>query len=189
MRRRASADSLVALVAALPAVALLLGSTPARAEASPHLSEQYLPSSNGIAAIAWDRSQSKLDQWLEHPYQAQSVGAQTRNFVYDSYPGIRIGATGTWLDAVTPTVIEYLTGTGVIHTTRTLGTVTLDEYDFAPMGLAEHASVMLLEATQGGAPVPIDAYGIFNYHLGTGSPSPGTDSESITYDASTDAYY
>ena len=39
---------------------------PARAAASPHLSEQYLPSSNGIAAIAWDRSQSKLDQWLEH---------------------------------------------------------------------------------------------------------------------------
>ena len=193
MRRRASADSLVALgaglLAGLPAVAVLFGSTPARAEASPHLSEQYLPSSNGIAAIAWDRSQSKLDQWLEHPYQAQSAGAQTRNFIYDSYPGVRVGTTGTWLDTVTPSVIEYVPGTGVVHTTRMVGTVKLDEYDFAPMGLAEHASVMLLEVTQSGAPVPIDAYGIFNYHLGSGSPLPGTDSETISYDATNDAYY
>jgi GH15 family glucan-1,4-alpha-glucosidase len=193
MRRRASADSLVALgaglLAGLPAVAAFFGSTPARAEASPHLSEQYLPSSNGIAAIAWDRSQSKLDQWLEHPYQAESAGAQTRNFIYDSYPGVRDGTTGTWLDTVTPSVIEYVPGTGVVHTTRMVGTVKLDEYDFAPMGLAEHASVMLLEVTQSGAPVPIDAYGIFNYHLGSGSPSPGTDSETISYDATNDAYY
>ena len=193
MRRRASADSLVALgaglLAGLPAVVVFFGSTPARAEASPHLSEHYLPSSNGIAAIAWDRSQSKLDQWLEHPYQAESAGAQTRNFIYDSYPGVRVGTTGTWLDTVTPSVIEYVPGTGVVHTTRMLGTVKLDEYDFAPMGLAEHASVMLLEVTQSGAPVPIDAYGIFNYHLGSGSPSPGTDSETISYDATNDAYY
>ena len=95
MRRRASGNGLVALVAALPAVAVLLGTTPARAEAQPHLSEQYLPSSNGIAAIAWDRSTGALDQWLEHPYQAQSAGAQTRNFAYDSYPGVRVGTTGT----------------------------------------------------------------------------------------------
>jgi MYXO-CTERM domain-containing protein len=189
MRRRASANSLVALVAGLPAFAVLLGSTPARAEASPHLSEQYLPSSNGIAAIAWDRSQSKLDQWLEHPFQALNSGTQTRNFIYDSYPGVLVGTTGTWLDTVTPTVIEYVPGTGVVHTMRTLGTVQLDEYDFAPMGLAEHASVMLLEVTQTGTPTPVDAYAIFNYHLGSGSPSPGTDSETISYDATNDAYY
>jgi len=193
MRRRASADSLVALVAGLlggvPALAVFLGSIPARAAASQHLSEQYLPSSNGIAAIAWDRSQSKLDQWLEHPYQAQSSATQTRNFIYDSYPGVRVGTTGTWLDTVTPSVIEYVPGTGVVHTMRTVGPVQLDEYDFAPMGLAEHASVMLLEATQSGAPAAIDAYAIFNYHVGSGSPSPGTDSETISYDAANDAYY
>jgi hypothetical protein len=193
MRRRASADSLVALVAGLvaglPAAAILLGSAPARAEAQPHLSEQYLPSSNGLAAIAWDRSQSKLDQWLEHPYQAASSSTQTRNFIYDSYPGVRIGTTGTWLDTVTPTITEYVPGTGVVHTQRTIGSVQLDEYDFAPMGLAEYASVMLLEVTQSGTPTPIDAYSIFNYHLGSGSPSPGTDSETISYDATNDAYY
>jgi MYXO-CTERM domain-containing protein len=193
MRRRASADSLVALVAGfvagLPALAIFLASTAARAEAQPHLSEQYLPSSNGIAAIAWDRSQSKLDQWQEHAFQALNATTQSRNFIYDSYPGVRVGTTGTWLDTVTPTVIEYVAGTGVIHTMRTLGTVQLDEYDFAPMGLAEHASVMLLEVTQSGAPAAIDAYAIFNYHLGSGSPLPGTDSETISYDATNDAYY
>ncbi|HEX3345414.1 MAG TPA: glycoside hydrolase family 15 protein, partial [Polyangiaceae bacterium] len=177
------------LVGVAPAVAVLLATSPARAEASPHLSEQYLPSSNGIAAIAWDRSQSKLDEWLEHPYQAQSAGAQTRNFIYDSYPGVRIGTTGTWLDTVTPGVIEYVPGTGIVHTRRSVGSVQLDEYDFASMGLAEHASVMLLEVTQTGAPVPVDAYSIFNYHLGSGSPSPGADSETIGYDAANDAYY
>ncbi|HEY8087543.1 MAG TPA: hypothetical protein VIF09_06860, partial [Polyangiaceae bacterium] len=168
---------------------VVLGSVAARAEASPHRSETYLPSSNGLAAIAWDRSRAKLDQWLEHPYQAPSSTAQTRNFLFDSYPGVRVGSAGTWLDSIPPTTIEYLPGTGVVHTTRTLGSVTLDEYDFAPMGLAEHASVMLLAVTQAGAPVAVDAYSIFNFHLGSGSPAPGTDSETITYDATNDAYY
>lgn len=183
MRTRAVAHGV------LVALGVVLGSGIARAEAQPHLSEQYLPSSNGIAAIAWDRSQSKLDQWLEHPYQALNSTTQSRNFIYDSYPGVRIGTTGTWLDAVTPTVIEYVPGTGIVHTTRTIGTVQLDEYDFAPMSLAEHASVMLLEVTQTGTPVAIDAYAIFNYLLGSGGPTPGSDSETITYDATNDAYY
>ncbi|HEY1696405.1 MAG TPA: glycoside hydrolase family 15 protein [Polyangiaceae bacterium] len=183
MRRRLAAHGVVF------ALGVVLGSGMAHAEASPHLSENYLPSSNGIAAIAWDRSQSKIDQWLEHPYQAQSASVQTRNFVYDTYPGVRIGTAGTWLNSVTPSVIEYLAGTGIVHTTRTVGSVTLDEYDFAPMGLAEHASVMLLEATQTGAPAAIDGYALFNFHLGSGSPAPGTDGESITYDGTTDAYY
>jgi hypothetical protein len=117
MRRRASADSLVALVAGfvagLPALAIFLASTAARAEAQPHLSEQYLPSSNGIAAIAWDRSQSKLDQWQEHAFQALNATTQSRNFIYDSYPGVRVGTTGTWLSTPsTPTVIEYVAGHG-----------------------------------------------------------------------------
>ncbi|MGH7296244.1 MAG: hypothetical protein ACRELB_14985, partial [Polyangiaceae bacterium] len=183
MRRRVAAHG------GLVGLGVILGCAAASAEASPHRSESYLPSSNGLAAIAWDRATSKLDQWLEHPYQAQSSGVQSRNFVYDSYPGVRIGSTGTWLDAVPPTVVEYVPGTGIVHVARALGTVSLDEYDFAPMGLAEHASVMLLEVTQTGAPAAVDAYSIFNFHLGSGSPAPGTDAESITYDAARDAYY
>jgi hypothetical protein len=183
MRARAAAHG------GLVVLGVLLGSATARAEVVPHCSEQFLPSSNGIAAIAWDRSQNKLDQWFEHPYQSASSGVQTRNFLYDSYPGVRVGTTGTWLNGVAPVVVEYVAGTGIVHVMRQIGSLQLDEYDFAPMGLAEHASVMLLEATQTGAPVAVDAYALFNYHVGTGSPLPGTDSESITYDPSTDAYY
>jgi GH15 family glucan-1,4-alpha-glucosidase len=182
MRRRAAAEGGVV------ALGVLLGSDVARADVLPHRSEAVLPSSNGIAAIAWDRTQSKLTQFLEHPYQAQSAGAQTRNFAYDSYPGVRIGTVGMWLDAVAPSVVEYVPGTGIVHAVRTVGAVRFDEYDFAPMGLAEHASVMLLEATQTGSPAALDAYALFNYHLGSGGPAPGADSETIAYDATRDAY-
>ena len=164
----------------------------AHADVSPHRSENFLPSSNGMAAIAWDRSQNKLDQWLEHPYQAQNATTLSRNFLFDSYPGVRVGSTGTWLDSVTPILIEYLPGTGIVHTARMLGTLLVDEYDFAPMSLSEYASVMILKVTQTSAQaaaVNVDAYSLFNYHLGSGSPTPGTDSETISYDASRDAYY
>src|SRR5262245_21810106 len=126
------------LVGGLVALGSLLGPVgTARGGASPHLSEQWLPSSNGMAAIAWDRTQHKLVQFLEHPYAAKSSGAQTRNFAYDSYPGVRIGGTGTWLNGVTPVVVEYLPGTGIVHSMRMLSGLQLDEYDFAPQGLGE----------------------------------------------------
>lgn len=161
----------------------------AGATASPHLSEHWLPSSNGVAALAWDRTQSKLVQFLEHPYAAASSTQQTRNFAYDSYPGVRIGATGTWLDGVAPVVVEYVPGTGIVHAERLLGGVQIDEYDFAPIGLAQPVGFMLVKITQVAASSPVDVYSLFNYHLGSGSPSPGTDSETIGYDAARDAYY
>jgi MYXO-CTERM domain-containing protein len=154
-----------------------------------------LSSSNGLGTLVYDATQYKITEFLEHPYQAANASTTTRNFAYDSYPGIRLGGTGTWLNTVTPTVIEYLAGTGIVHTQRTLqdGGVTLDEYEFAPMSLGQNASVMLVKATQVGAsPVPIDVYALFSYLTGTftnGSPNPGNDSETATYDASNDAYY
>ncbi len=184
MRRRAAA------VGGLVALGVVLGQAGvARAGASPHRSEEWLPSSNGMAAIAWDRTQDKIVQFLEHPYSAQSASVQTRNFAFDSYPGLRVGSTGTWLNGVAPVLVEYVPGTGIVHSLRTLSGLQIDEYDFAPMGLAEYASVMLLKVTQTGTAGPVDAYSLFNYHLGSGSPAPGTDSETITYDATRDAYY
>jgi GH15 family glucan-1,4-alpha-glucosidase len=151
-----------------------------------------LSSSNGLAALVYDATQYKVTGFLEHPYQAANASTQTRNFAYDSYPGVRIGGVGTagtWLNGVAPTVTEYLPGTGIIHTQRSLQGLTLDEYDFTPMALTAYASVMLVKVTQTGSAGPVDLYSIFNYHLGSGSPSPGTDSETITYDATRDAYY
>jgi GH15 family glucan-1,4-alpha-glucosidase len=196
MRRRAAAHRGLAtrLVASGAAVAgALLSAASARADVAPHRSESFLPSSNGFAAIAWDRTRYKLVQFLEHPYAAVSAAAaQTRNFLYDSYPGVRVGGAGTagtWLSGVAPVVVEYVPGTGIVHAVRTVGGLRIDEYDFAPMGLAEYAAIMLVEVTGVGAPAAVDAYSIFNYHLGSGGPQPGTDAESITYDAQRAAYY
>ncbi len=106
-----------------------------------------LPSSNGRGAIAWNASSWRITQFLEHAYQNPTSTTQSRQFVYDSYPGVRIGTVGTWLSSVQPTTIEYLAGTGIVHAVRSLSGYTFDEYDFAPMGLGENASVMLVTVT------------------------------------------
>jgi hypothetical protein len=147
-----------------------------------------LSSSNGLGTLVWDATQYKITEFLEHPYQAASSSTQSRNFAYDSYPGVRIGSTGTWLSTVAPSVVEYVPGTGIIHSQRTLQGLTLDEYDFAPMSLAQNASVMLLKVT-GSASGPVDVYSLFNYQVGSGSPTPSNTGETLTYDATKGAYY
>ena len=156
----------------------------------PHRSMTTLSSSNGLGALVYDATQYKITEFLEHPYQAASSSSTSRNFAYDSYPGIRIGTTGTWLNTVTPTVIEYLPASGIIHTQRTLSGLTIDEYDFAPMSLAENASVMLVKVTAGAAASsgPVDVYSLFNYQVGSGNP-PSNTNEGTSYDAANDSYY
>jgi GH15 family glucan-1,4-alpha-glucosidase len=167
-----------------------LRATPAWA-VSPHLSMTTLTSSNGLGAIVYDATMYKLTEFLEHPYQAASSSATSRNFAYDSYSGIRVGGegtAGTWFTTITPSVIEYLPGTGIIHTQRTYQGLTLDEYDFEPMALSENASVMLVKVTQTGTAGPVDVFSLFNYDVGTGNP-PSSANESTSYDTTYDAYY
>jgi MYXO-CTERM domain-containing protein len=158
----------------------------------PHRSETTLPSSNGLGSIAWNASTWRITQFLEHAYQNPTPTTSSRQFVYDSYPGVRIGTSGTWLSAALPTTIEYLPGTGIIHVVRAFSGYTFDEYDFQPMSLTENASVMLLAVTNNSATSPVDVYSIFNYYVGSavsGSAMPGDDNESMTYDSSNGAYY
>jgi GH15 family glucan-1,4-alpha-glucosidase len=167
-------------------------SLPARALVDPHTSETMLPSSNGRGAIAWNASTWRITQFLEHAYQNPTSTTSSRQFVYDSYPGVRVGTVGTWLSSVQPTTIEYLSGTGIVHLVRSLSGYTFDEYDFAPMSLGENASVMILTVTNGTGTATVDAYSIFNYQVGSavsGSNQPGNDNETITYDPSNGAYY
>ncbi|MEO7110599.1 MAG: glycoside hydrolase family 15 protein, partial [Polyangiaceae bacterium] len=186
--KNAATSSLVAL-----AIASSAGSAYA---AVPHRSERYLPSSNGRASIAFDTdpASSKIDLFLEHPYAYPSAGVSTRNFVYDTYPGIRVGTSAAWDNSLTPSLVEMLPGTGIIHVVRAFGGVQLDEYYFTPMGLAETASVMLTKVTRVTGSAAVDAFGIFNYHLGSAGDGsswnlPGSDNETISYDAARDAFY
>ncbi len=172
----------------LGAVLALLTTSTARA-AEPHRSIGALPSSNGRAAIAFDTNAFKLTQFLEHPYRYPSAGVESRNFLYDAYPGLRVGTTGAWLNTITPSKIEYVPGTGIIHVVRSWQGLTVEEFDFAPMGLAENAAFTVLKVTRQSGSGAIDAYTLMNYHLGSGSPAPSSTAEGMAYNAGRDAYY
>ncbi len=153
-----------------------------------------LSSSNGLGTLVYDATQYKITEFLEHAYTNPNATTVSRNFAYDSYPGVRVGTgAGTWLDTVTPTIIEYVPGTGIVHTQHATQGLTIDQYNFAPMALTENASVMLVKVTQtGSSPAPVAVFSLFDYFVGTfsdGAPSPGNDSETATYDAANDAYY
>ncbi len=185
---RAAKSSLLAFGFALSIASI---STSARAVA-PHRSERYLPSSNGRSSIAFDAQTSRVDLFLEHPYQNVSSGVATRNFAFDSYPGIRVGTSASWNPSISAGTIEMIPGTGIVHVTRSYNGVAIDEYHFAPIGLSEAASVMLVKVTRVSGTAAVDAFAIFNYHLGSpvsGSNQPGTDNENIAYDATNDAFY
>jgi GH15 family glucan-1,4-alpha-glucosidase len=194
MRRKQMATS--SLVALAIAAGGALFSTSAHA-AVPHRSERYLPSSNGHSSIAFDTQggSSKIDLFLEHPYAYPSSGVSTRNFVYDSYPGIRVGTSAVWNNTLAPSLVEMIAGTGIVHVVRAYSGVQLDEYYFTPMGLAETASVMLMQVTRVSGSAAVDTFGIFNFHLGSASTDgsdwnlPGSDNETISYDGTRDAFY
>jgi MYXO-CTERM domain-containing protein len=171
------------------AAAILVCARGASALAQPHQSTTHLPTSNGRITAAFDTTQNKFDYFLEHPYQSASAGAQSRNFLYDTYPGIRVGTQSVWLSSVTPSLVEYVSGTGVVHVVRSALGLTIDEYDFSPMGLTRGALVTVVKVTRTSGTGAIDAYALFNYHLGSGAPSPGADGENIAYNASRDALY
>ncbi|CAN5277860.1 hypothetical protein BH09MYX1_BH09MYX1_02850 [soil metagenome] len=157
--------------------------------AEPHRSTGFLPSANGRASIAFDVAQNRLTQHLEHPYRFPNATTQTRDVLFDSYAGVRVGSTGTWLTSVAPTKIEYLSGTGVIHVVRLVSGLRVDEYDFAPMGLADNASFTILVITRLSGSGAIDAYALMNYHLGAGSPEPSASGEGTQWNALRDAFY
>lgn len=157
--------------------------------AEPHRSTGFLPSSNGRASIAYDAKAFKLVQMLEHPYRYPSQGSESRDFLYDAYPGVRVGNQGAWLNGIAPIAIEYVAGTGVVHVLRTYGGLAIDEYDFAPMTLAENAVFTVVKITRTSGSGAIDVYQLMNYHLGAGSPEPSSNGEGMLYSASRDAYY
>ncbi|HEX7604789.1 MAG TPA: alpha-amylase family glycosyl hydrolase, partial [Polyangiaceae bacterium] len=76
-----------------------------------------------------------------------------------------------------------------IHVVRAVSGLVVDEYDFAPMGLADAAIVTVLGVTRQSGAGAIDAYQIFNYHLGSGGPDTGSAAEGTAWNASRDAFY
>lgn len=176
--------------AASLALAAALGvSVNGHAQVAPHRSTNTLVSTNGRSAVVYDVAQQRVAGFLEHIYRTRSDGAQTRDFAYDSYPGLRVAGTGSWLGDITPTLIEYEAGTGIIHVQRELSGLRVDEYIFAPNDLAEHAYVDLVRVERvSGTPTPVDGYFLHNFHMGSGAPDPSSSGETIVWQASENAF-
>ena len=157
--------------------------------AEPHRSTHFLPSANGRGSIAFDVSQNRLAHFLEHPYRYPKAGVQSRELMFDAYPGIRLNGVGTWLTESKPTKVEYVEGTGIIHVERVLSGLRIDEYDFTPIGLADNAAFSVVQVTRLSGSGSVDAYHLMNYHLGAGSPDPSSNGEGLQYNAPRDAFY
>ena len=161
---------------------LALLSSSASAQVSAHRSATTLVSTNGRSAVVYSVPDQRVQGFLEHIYRSQSSGQQTRDFAYDSYAGLRVGADAQWLTDVTPSLVEYETGTGIIHIRRELLDVSVDQYVFAPMDLAEHAYIDLVRVTRGGATAAaVDGFFLYNFHLGVGSPEPSASGETLAW--------
>lgn len=154
----------------------------------PHRSAPGLAASNGHGALYYDVARGRLTGFLEHPYRFARAGVQTRNLLWDIYPGLRVGASGTWLTDVAPSAVAYVPGTGVISSVREHAGLRVEEYDFMPMSLGENAFLMLLHVERTGGAGPVSAYALVNLHLGAGNP-PGTAGEGLQYNAPRDAFY
>ena len=157
-------------------LALALSAFSAQAAAAePHRSAGFLPSSNGRTTVAFDVAQGRLTQFLEHPYRFPQANAQTRNLLYDAYPGVRVDGVGTWLTSVAPSTIEYVQGTGIVHVVpRRLGRHASTSTTSRPWASATRRALHGGQASRGRAAAgAVDVYALFNYHLGSGAPARG----------------
>lgn len=172
----------------LSALALVGGEGGARAAVAPHPSHGALPAGNGRATFSYDASSLRITSFLEHPYRSPGEGRVTRNFAYDAYPGVRVGADRAWLTAVAASKIEYVAGTGIVHIARNFSGVEIDEYEFAPIGLAENAVVTLVAARRASGSGSVHVYQLWNFRMGAGQV-PSSSGEGAQWNVARDCFY
>jgi GH15 family glucan-1,4-alpha-glucosidase len=167
----------------------------ARAEASPSPSPSPIPSlgalttGNGFGFAVFDLKQSKISEFLEHPYRylkpgatQMDLGVERRNLAYDVYFGVRANTTAAWLQSPNVSAASYVAESNIIHSTGTVGGVQADSYFFEPFGLQSNAMVALIHVTNtNGSAVTVDAFLNPNFHLGSGTgDTVGAENETIT---------
>ena len=72
----------------------------------------------------------------------KAAGAESRDFAFDSYPGVRVGTAGSWLPASAPTTIAYVPGTGIIHVVRVAFTIMKLALSARPIGAKWYSSIV-----------------------------------------------
>ncbi len=180
------------LIPATLLIALFGVARPAEA-IEPVASFHYLVTGNGFGFQVFDTNANAINQYLERPYRYLRANPQNpdgegivrRNLVFDTYFGIKAGATAGWFGGRAPSEVGYVDQTNMIRSVVSLGGVSAETYVVSPFGYDGNAMVMLLKVTNtGGSSVPVTAYSIHNFKLGSAPnpDAPGANGESINFD-------
>jgi len=153
---------LITFLLLLPGVAL--------AQPEPVPSFQYLPTGNGFGLQVFDSNRNAVAQFLERPYRyikpnpsnPDAEGQVRRNLAYDTYFGLRAGATSLWIGKQTPDEVGYVDQTNVIRSAVSVGSLLTESFYFAPYGYGGNGLVMVLKVTnQGGSAATVTDEEIF----------------------------
>jgi len=166
---------------------------PSLSSAQAHHSFDKMVSSNGYGAITYDLATRRLDGFCEHIYKyptSDTAATETRDFLYDTYFGIRVGTEATWLTEVPLDDVRYVEGTAIMRTVQTFRGLRIETFSFAPWGLPRPGLALIVRvANPGSAPsAALSLFSIHNLHMGGGRPEPGSDGEHISWDAAAGAY-
>lgn len=183
----------------LLAVLLLAGSLPGLAEAvEPHRSWYELPSSNGWGGVVVDLQRARPHHWRDHLFATEepvldSAGAEVwvndqprsvhaRDLLLDAYFGLRVDDQASWLpdEAVDLDASGWAApdepgvgGTNLVRIVQTAAGLEATTWVWAPWDLPRSAMALVLELHNPGAtPLPVQAFGLLNLHLGEGRPEP-----------------
>ncbi len=158
--------------------------------AVPHTSFHQASIGNGYGFGVVDGVSGRLVTLTEAPYAFRSAGVASRDVVYDAYFGVRSGGEGSWLGEVPVDTMRYVDQAGIVETTQHVGALTTRTYAFSPFGLEAPCVVLALSVTNDSGVAQNDAaaYSLFNLHLGSGAPEPGSAGEHVTYDAAHDTF-
>ncbi|HEY4244787.1 MAG TPA: glycoside hydrolase family 15 protein [Kofleriaceae bacterium] len=152
----------------------------AGADVSPHASWTQLAFGNGRGAGAYDTSRRRMTSLREHVFQ-QTAAAQTRELLYDQYPGVRVNGANTWLVDQPIASAAYDAQRGIAVVTQSYNGVTVEQSYFQPFDVDAVATVVVYRVTNNGPAALTDSalFVLDNVHVGGGTD--GTDSEHITW--------
>jgi len=154
---------------------------------APHRSFHQLTTATATASPSLRRARGQGQLLLRASVRAPSPGTSTRNLAFDAYFGLRAAGEGAWLSG-RAAVASYVEETHVIRAVQDLGRCgpRARLRALGPAVAGAGAGVARRErVARAGA--RCRAYGLLNFHLGSGSPSPAADRERIDWDAATRA--
>ncbi|MCB9730916.1 MAG: hypothetical protein H6744_19710 [Deltaproteobacteria bacterium] len=192
-------------VARLATLGLLSAVTPLvspAAHAAVERSFGRLVTGNGFAVASFNRDSARLDTFLEHPYrfarprdQPENLcysADESRDLAYDSYFGVLVAGTGTWLGEVPADEAAYEPGTNIIRVVQHVGSLRAETRYAMPFGVEQPVLLASLTLVNEGAEaVTVSPHVLFNFHLGEafGAREPSADGEEVAWDATREVFY